>query len=501
MTAHELEQSYHVKKEIFHAYIDSIKQKAPWDIYTITNITLIKNPFTSTFPIRFFSNPKVKKYKFLSFLKNTTFFYLRNFYLLTTYLIAFFLYKLYYQKQRKNSLHVIIDIFGLVDKTNKENIFNETYFDGIYSIFDQYDQKYCLLIRPYEVGKNPFKLIKFFKIINHDKRDFIFEYELLTFYSFVKILGLILNYPFKTLRLMQKEKSDEDSLFNQALLDDIRGFSIEPFTRYIFGEKLASTPSLKTIYSWSEFQLIERSFNFAIRKNNPNIKLISCQFYLNYETYFNAYVDDLDYNMLSSPHTVLVNGNHYILHRKNVQYETGISLRYKELFNFGGIKNEKNIIVLGSYIESDTKHMLNSIQDFSNIIFKNHPAVNIKRLYPLPENVTVSNKPIYELFTHTGIVIGTASGTSVEAVACGVSVIIISSQDNLTANPLVEYGRGEIWNIAFSKDDVATLYNNLLRFRKENRSRIQEIAAWYKDNFFIEPTEGNILQAFELNRE
>ncbi|HHB94447.1 MAG TPA: hypothetical protein ENK88_04810 [Campylobacterales bacterium] len=118
----------------------------------------------------------------------------------------------------------------------------------------------------------------------------------------------------------------------------------------------------------------------------------------------------------------------------------------------------------------------------------------------MSRDIKVVNNNIYKLFKNTAIVISTASGTAVEAVASGVSVIIIASQDNLTANPLVEKGRGEIWDIAFSKDDVEKLYNKLLKYRKENLEDIKEIALWYRDNFFVEPTEENIIKVFELEK-
>jgi len=501
MTPKELDQSYNEKKVFFHQYINSIKKNALWDIYTIINATLIKNPFTSTFPKSFFSNDAIKKSKIVLFLKNTTLFYIRNFYLFISYFIAFALYKFYYKKQRKNSLKTIIDIFGLVDKINKENTFNETYFNEIYTIFYQLDKEYCILLRPYEVGKNPFKLIKFFKIISRDARDFIFEYEFLTFNNFITLFGLIFIYPFKTLRLLRQEQSATDSLFNQALLNDIKLFGFDAFTRYLFGKNLAKIKTIRTIFSWSEFQVIERSFNFGIRQNNTHIKIIGCQFFINYETYFNAYIDDLDYEMLSSPHKVLVNGKYYVLERQKVIYSTGVSLRYKNIFNFSGIQQEKNILLLGSYIEEDTHYLLQSVKPFENVVFKNHPAVDINHFGVLPNNITLSDDTIYTLFKNAKLVISTASGTAVEAIACGISIIIIASQNNLTANPLVEYGKGEMWDIAFSKDDVTELYNKLTLFRKTNISRINEIALWYRDNFFIEPTEKNIMCAFDLDKE
>jgi len=502
MNPKELNKAYQDKKEIFHKYINDIKRKSKWDIFNIINSTLVKNPYASEFPKRFFTdNSSVSTNGKLAFLKIVSKYYIKSLYLFISYFISFILYKIYYKKQRKNNIEIIIDTFGLVDKANKEGTFSENYLTGIYEIFDKNDTKYSILLRPYQVGKNPFKLKQFFKIINNDKKDFIFEYELLKLSDFFNLFALILLYPFKTLRLVQKESNSEDKIFNNSLITDMKYFNFDSLTRYILGKNLSKINSINKIYSWSEFQVIERSFNYAVRKNNPNIELIGLQFFLNYETYFNVFVDDLDYDMLSSPHKVLTNGKYSIEDRKKVKYSTGISLRYKNVFEFQGIKEEKNVLLLGSYVENDTKYMLESVKDFDNVIFKNHPAVNINKFGNLPKNITVSNENIYKLFENAKLVIGTASGTSVEAVVCGVSVIIIASQDNLTANPLVQHGQGEIWDIAFSKDDIKILYNNLIEFRKNNSDEIKNIASWYKDNFFIEPTEKNIVKAFELDKE
>ncbi|MDQ1298558.1 MAG: hypothetical protein QG558_1097, partial [Campylobacterota bacterium] len=275
----------------------------------------------------------------------------------------------------------------------------------------------------------------------------------------------------------------------------------DSLTRYIFGKNLSKIKSIKKIYSWSEFQVIERSFNYAIRKNSSTIKLIACQFYLNYETYFNTYVDDLDNEMLSSAHEVLVNGEYYLLNRNQVRYKNGVSLRYKDVFSFSKHPNGDNILLLGSYIESDTMHMLNSLGSFDRVLFKNHPAVDIRKFGKLNTNTLPVNDNIYSLFKNASMVIATASGSSVEAVACGISVIIIASQDNFTANPLIDYGKGKIWDIAFSSDDVKKMYNKLITYRNNHADEIQKIAAWYKENFFTEPTEENIIKAFELDKE
>ena len=105
---------------------------------------------------------------------------------------------------------------------------------------------------------------------------------------------------------------------------------------------------------------------------------------------------------------------------------------------------------------------------------------------------------LYQFFQTSNIVITTESGTAVEAVAVGVSVIIVNSQTNLTSNPLIDFGKGEIWDEVDNEKELLTKLNQLQEFRKNNPERIDEISKFYKDNFFVEPTEENILKVFEL---
>ena len=79
-----------------------------------------------------------------------------------------------------------------------------------------------------------------------------------------------------------------------------------------------------------------------------------------------------------------------------------------------------------------------------------------------------------------------------------ISVIIIASSDILVVNPLVDYGKGKIWDIVYNEEELMEKFNILLEYRKNNPEEINSISNWYKDNFFIEPTEINISKAFEL---
>jgi hypothetical protein len=498
MNSQELEKSYLEKKEYFHKFIDNIKKNSPWDIYTIINPTLIKNPFASDFPINFFGNKLYNKNIFILFLTRITKYYARIGYYFFSYIAATILYKIFYKKGIKTNIKILIDVFALVDKNIKENIFSEKYLSGLYDILDEKQIEYALLLRPYLVLKNPFKLIKFFKVLNSSDRNFVLEYKFLSFFDFIKVLYMSFLYPFKTLRLLQKENNPLNKLFNLCLIDDIKNTNYEAFTRYVLGSNLGKIKNIKKIYSWSEFQATERSFNYAIRTNNSSIELVGLQFFINYEVYFNTYCEDLDYEMQSSPHKMLVNGEHYILNRHSIKYSTGVSLRYKNIFRFTGIKKEEDILLLGSYLEEDTRYMLRGVGGLKSVIFKNHPAVNIQNLGKIGDNISVSFIDIYKLFENAKIVISTASGTCAEAVACGISVIVIASQSNLTANPLTEVGRGQIWDMVYDMKDLENTINELLEYRYKNKLEIENISKWYRNNFFVEPTKENIMKVFEI---
>jgi len=74
----------------------------------------------------------------------------------------------------------------------------------------------------------------------------------------------------------------------------------------------------------------------------------------------------------------------------------------------------------------------------------------------------------------------------------------VARENELITNPLVDMGKGEMWDIAFNAIEVEQKIKKLLEFRNKNMDEIKIIATWYKDNFFIEPSEENIVKTFEL---
>ena len=488
-------------------YIDNIKMYAYQDVYNIENQVLNKNPYTSDFIKNYLFNVEKDNPSIFFIIKKILFFYIKSLVRFLIYLITYILFRVKFKKQTDFSkCTFLIDTFLLVDNIIKNEKYEERYFVGLSTCLNSRSINYMILPRLYGINKNPFKIINLINILDKEENDFIFEYELLTIKDLIKIFIFILVYPFTLLKLLVKDKNKLDKLFNYELINSLQNTPFTAYIRYLLGQKITKkvSSSLK-IASWQEFQDLEKTFNRAIKESNKEITIYGCQFLIQYENYISMHIKDIDYALNITPNTVLLNGKYNYNLSEKQRYKDGASLRYKSIFNFDMNKrDEKNIVALLTYEVEESIGLLKLIDYIEDEIeIKIHPATEKKRFEShLNRKWQFTETNIYELLYNTKIVfVASMSGTALEAVSCGVSVILIGSHNNVTANPLVEYGKGKVWDIAFSKNDVKRLYNDLLNYRVNNITEIRDISRWYKENFFIEPTEKNILQAFELDKE
>ncbi len=488
----KLYKNFFHQRDNYITYINNIKKKNN-NFFSIINITLISNPYISSFSRDWFLK-KEKTWTVVLYIKSVVVFYFKCLSKLFVFLLQKFIVQFLFERKKIKRGSILIDVHLLSNKVITSGVYRDDYFPGLYQVLTRKNIPFVFLPRIHGLGYNPVNFIKLLNVLKTSNNIFIYEHELTSYYDILKIFFLILLYPVQIFSLFQKEE-----LFNYHLIKDIQFQSLEAFTRFYSGRKITTIQEISSIISWSECQVIDRAFNFGVREASDK-KITGVQAYLNYPSYFNSYVYDADNDNHSSPHKVLVNGDYYIL---NHFYRRGVSFRYSELFKFVKDKQvQKELLILTSCMLDETQSLIDLIQPLAQenqqfYLLKLHPTQN-SNTFQLSKNFELVNNSLYELFQRTQLVVTTGSGTAVEAVACGVSVVIISSQSNLTANPLIAYGKGEIWDIAFSHGEYIDKCEELLQFRKNNIARIQEIASWYKGNFFNEPTEDNIIEAIGL---
>ena len=492
--------------KFIHQYLDNIKKKAYKDIYNLENTVLSKNPYISEFILNYINKKNRKNPNFLFILKNIFLFYIKNSIHFLIYIVQAIVYKLVNKKNydfKKDS--IVIDVFFLVDKIIKDKKFTENYFSGLYDVLKSNNKQYVFLPRLHMNNKNPLNILKLMQILNKDKNNFVFEFDLLSFIDFLRIIKFIILYPFNVISLLQKGNSKTNKLFNYEIVNSLSNTSHTAYTRYLMGKKLANNlPTDSKIISWMEFQNIEKSFNRAIKESSKKITVYGCQFSIYYKEYISMHITDIDYDCNITPDIVLLNGKYNYSDAKQQVFQNGVSLRYKNIFNnnISNIIDKENTLVLLTYQIKESIQLLEYAQNLKNVVLKIHPTTNISQFNKYIKNEWIySELTIYQELEKAKIaIVGSMSGTGLEAVSCGISVIIVASKNTIISNPLVSHGKGKIWDIAYDIDEFQLLYDNLLEYRNKNLEEINEIASWYKDNFFVEPTEVNILNTFKLNK-
>ena len=99
-----------------------------------------------------------------------------------------------------------------------------------------------------------------------------------------------------------------------------------------------------------------------------------------------------------------------------------------------------------------------------------------------------------------GFVISTGSSSILELICMGLSALVIIRKNYLISNPLPKFGKSENWESIKTIEELEEKYLTLLKFRLTNIQKFKRNIFWYKENFFIEPMESNIVKAFELDK-
>ena len=486
-------------------YLDKIKKTAYMDIMHIQNNVLNKNPYTSNFIQNCLQKEKLKKLSNLYVFKQIILFYVKNLVIFGLYFISYVIFKLVGGKSKFefNKDIYLIDTFFLVNKIIENNNFEDHYFPYLYETLNKFGKNFAFLPRVYGIEKNPLKLLKFLKILKKSNNyHYLFEYELLTLYDILKILCFILLYPIKQFELLQEENSNLDLNFNYELFSCLPNTSFEAYVRYLVGKRIAKrfTGSL-FIISWQEFQNLEKSFYRSIRESNKNIFIYGCEFLIKYENYLSMHITDVDVELKITPHQTLLNGKYNYSQSSKHNFKQGVSLRYKNIFEEINDNNtDESFLALLSYDIKESQNLLNTVNSIEDLTIKLHPTTKENQFDLLKKSkwkFTYTN--LYNLFDKTSIVFAsTMTGTALEAVASGVSVIIITGSDKFAVIPLVNYGQRKIWDIVNDDNELTEKVNNLVQYRKNNIKEIMLISKWYRDNFFIEPNEKNIMKAFDI---
>ena len=477
--------------------------------YLLANSVLGKNPFGNTFYDNYTNKSHIIIPELREIIRFLKIYYKNTFREYIKYIkrkIIWMKYGHRFNDKLGSDKLIIIDTYFLTNKIIENKIFFDTYFDQLIKTLEKKKINYAYL--PIFFGINSDDDFKqTLKILKNHQVSMLSEFELLTTIDFLRLICLVLIYPYHVLRLFYslKDNSFISQVFKNELLISLPKLTISPFSRYLQGIRISALPfnDIKII-SWYENQVIQKTFYKGLRKKKFKIDIYGCQLFIWPFSILNIICDpnEIDHGIV--PDKVLVNGKYYLYTDKRINSDVGPSLRYNEIFNFKvDFNKRKDFLVLLPYFDYEIVNLLTIIKNLvfspGRIIIKFHPTTIINRFNDLiPTNAIVSEMNIYELFVNTKIVLSSQSGGIVEAVSVGIPAIVLPHAEKYSHNPLPHFGKSIVWDYARDQNDVEELIEKFNFKLDHYNNEIIKISDIYKEMFFCEPTEKKVLESFEL---
>lgn len=501
------------KIKMAYEAISLINKEAYKDIFLISNQVLSKSPFNNNFLNRYLNNERPKERPFYVVIYKLLIYYIKSFLHFAMYLfkfVEFFFSSFRFSTPRNCKELILIDIVFIMENIKKYRNFSDLFLPGMEEILIKRKKHYAYLPFFYSPtsNKRPFELLSVLRILKKEKVPVITEYQLLSVYDLLYLLYFIVAYPFHVLRFSKALQlgTYEAELLKCELIDTLDQVAFYSFSRYLFGRQIVKLPydRIKAI-SWYENQPIHKNLYKGLRENASKVRIYGAQLFLYSKNYLTLIPDENEECFGIVPDKILVNGPYYVPEKSKLNYTIGPSLRYSKIFHTTvGRKNQKNILILLPYIIDDAENILRillgaNLHSF-NIFVKTHPGLPIEKFrHLIPSNVTVVKEDTYKLFGSAKIVISATSGTLLEAASLGIPVISIKNTKRFDYNnPFSENGKGIIWEEASKPEDLIYQIKKFERILEEDAGQISIIADRYKRMFFCEPTERNIITAFDL---
>ena len=500
--------------EKVNTYLLSITRSAYKNTNLVFNPVLSRSPFASDLIRKVVFKERAQSQTLLFVLAQLVRYYAKSSFRFVHY-ISIFLYVKYARKFQTRVVRpgtsqlTVIDTYAIVDRILHKGIYQEQYFPGLPNLFQDLERAYVIFPVLDRYPLSLWKAHKVVQVLRQSDYPIVTEFDLVELADLVALLKFIFVYPLDVIILAKSVRGTSE--LGKLLCAELVGTlhqSLSPisgFIRYASAKRLAkATKCHINLISWCENKVIGKGLYRGLRECAPSVLIYACQNYFASPAYINIQIAESEIEAKVTPDIILVNGFAFLLKSDKLQYRLGPSLRYRWIFSEidTGV-NKSGCVICLSYLPGLSNEILevcgaaDSLSELP-IPVRVHPAFANHTLPRLPNNWYYTEKQVPQLLRDAALLVTSESGTAIEAAAVGTSVIIIASQSSFTCNPMLQIGKGELWDIAFDPGEVDTVYSHLFLFRQNNPIRIQELTEYYKTHCFVEPTVEAIKNAFDL---
>ncbi|MBI5197156.1 MAG: hypothetical protein HZA19_00955 [Nitrospirae bacterium] len=495
-------------------FIQQITSEAYQNVNLIANEVLSRNPHSNRFFHKVLIGDHTPSPGFAEVAGRLARYYVRSIFEFLAYLVTYFLIRtaqFIAGRSRPVLSHgvYVLDTFVVQDVVLRERRYVERYLVGLAEVMEKCGRQVVVLPRFCGSLRNPLRVHRVLRLLGSSVRSCLTEFDLLSPRDMVKAAWFIFRYPSDVLALGRRldRRESMNRLLKDELLGTLHQVTFFSHIRYLTGRRLGKTAEGRlNLITWSENQVIDKNLIRGVRETMSDCVIVACQLFIAYPPLINSRIADAERRQNVTPDRVLVNGPAFLRTDTDIPHHLGPSLRYRWVFSTPVEWAQKKITVLLLCHSSDFNREIMAVCARSSVLLnqaiavKSHPDLSgdAAMLPELPGLWQFSEATTAELVDAAAMVITSESGTAVEAAARGSSVIIVASQSSFTANPMLEVGQGQIWELVFDATELDSAYHRLKAFRERNSDRVKELADRYRDLCFVEATDDRIRQAFDL---
>ena len=399
---------------------------------------------------------------------------------------------------------VLVDSYFIISNFLKGEDPLKQYFPGITRPIADAGWEIVILPRFYGT-RSPFRIFRLLRAIRAYKTPVFTEFQILMWRDYVYLCVHMLIYPWLVIGLLKYiPRTREGSFVRFALLNGLDSGNLLGAVRYFMGRRLTPLlPEKSRCLQWFENQTFERCLNRGLREGGATMPVYGAQLFLWPPEIINIHVDKNE-TAAQKPDVILVNGPYYKHENIDVPCKTGPSLRYARLFDtsIAPTGNKKTLVVLSQFGPEARFAIELAIRGEppEKLMFKPHPTLQLPGEHKmlLPAESVIIEDDLYDAFHETDLVIGSSSGSLVEAAAIGIPVIVSTEKSAATYTYMPDIGRGLLWEFASNVEQFqeakATLFDAI---KHKNGQRMEAIES-LRTLLFHRPTADGITDCLDL---
>lgn len=297
---------------------------------------------------------------------------------------------------------------------------------------------------------------------------------------------------------------------------------IEALLNYCFIKRMKQNGiNVRLSIDWFEGQVIDRGWNMGFKDFYPDVKRIGYRAFESFPFYLCSYPIHIEKESGVLPDIIAVQGRGTVATVReffpdlDVMVIPSFRSQYVWHNNSFNLKNETFTILAALPISLRTSvnilGLLKTVSESSSIseqnlkfLIKSHPTNSANKLkksfsQQIPSTFYFKKEAFNELILKVDLLVTEASSTCLEALACGVPVIIIENAHGLTYNPVPSSIPNELYKICSSPEQLISTINYYLNRSLEDMTKQKEASSRIRADYFEPVTEEGVAQFLNLD--